>query len=248
MTALAVAVEGFGPASLVAVYELADLQTRVDRKYIVDVGVAHTLMASLAHDVLALDIDGRRSFGYRSRYFDTLDLALYRAAAHRRRRRLKVRTREYDSSDVAMLEVKTRGSRGRTIKTRQEWAEQGSGRFGIADKDFVDSAAAQPGLASTLRPTLTTEYKRVTLLDAAHRSRVTFDEGVVCTDWSGAAVRLDGVVVETKSPGSASRADRALWRMGIRPIRMSKYCTSLAVLHPELPSNRWHRTIRRHFE
>jgi hypothetical protein len=37
-----------------------------------------------------------------------------------------------------------------------------------------------------------------------------------------------------------------LWANGIRPARISKYCTSLAALRPELPSNRWSRSIRRY--
>ena len=36
--------------------------------------------------------------------------------------------------------------------------------------------------------------------------------------------------------------------MGQRPVRISKYCVGLAVVHPHLPANRWNRTLRRYFE
>lgn len=42
--------------------------------------------------------------------------------------------------------------------------------------------------------------------------------------------------------------DRLLWRQGIRPARISKYCVGLAALDPTLPANRWNRTLRRYFD
>ena len=51
------------------------------------------------------------------------------------------------------------------------------------------------------------------------------------------------VVVETKSGQSPSIADRYLWRAGIRPSKISKYATGLAALNPQLPANKWQRTI-----
>ena len=53
----------------------------------------------------------------------------------------------------------------------------------------------------------------------------------------------DIAVVETKNPATPSPADRALWEAGYRPTRISKYATGMALLHPELPSNRWYRTL-----
>ena len=34
----------------------------------------------------------------------------------------------------------------------------------------------------------------------------------------------------------------------MRPASVSKYCVGVAALHPELPSNPWHQTLRRYFE
>ena len=50
-------------------------------------------------------------------------------------------------------------------------------------------------------------------------------------------------VVETKNPATPSPADRALWDAGHRPARISKYATGMALLHSELPANRWYRTL-----
>ena len=52
-------------------------------------------------------------------------------------------------------------------------------------------------------------------------------------------------VVETKNPARHSPTDRYLWAAGHRPSRISKYATGMAVLHPELPANKWHRLLTR---
>ena len=68
--------------------------------------------------VRVLEVDGRRSSRYESTYLDTVDLDSWTAAATRRRRRWKVRSRVYADTGERWLEVKTRGLRGATVKER----------------------------------------------------------------------------------------------------------------------------------
>jgi hypothetical protein len=49
----------------------AALQTRIDRKYVLDADRLPRLLAALDGIARVLDIDGRRWFGYLSTYFDT---------------------------------------------------------------------------------------------------------------------------------------------------------------------------------
>ncbi|MCB0996845.1 MAG: hypothetical protein KDB21_17245, partial [Acidimicrobiales bacterium] len=102
--------------------------------------------------------------------------------------------------------------------------------------------------ANRLVPTLTTLFRRSTLVFDDASARVTVDAGL---RWGGADGRTlalgDGLLVlETKSAGRASPLDRALWRSGERPLKISKYGTGMAALHPELPANAWHRVLRTH--
>jgi len=76
---------------------------------------------------------------------------------------------------------------------------------------------------------------------------LTCDENLICEDWEENKVSLSHFVFETKSAGPPSFFDRLLWTHGIRPVRISKFCTGLAALHPELPSNKWRRTLNRYF-
>ena len=99
--------------------------------------------------------------------------------------------------------------------------------------------------ADRLGAVLTTAYQRVTLVTAD--ARITVDRDVTAVDSDGRRLDYgDLLIVETKSAGRPGAVDRALWARGIRPTRLSKYATSLAVLRPDLPAHPWTRSIRRH--
>lgn len=53
------------------------------------------------------------------------------------------------------------------------------------------------------------------------------------------------VIVETKSAGTPSAADRWLWEHHIRPTKISKYGLGVVCADQSQPTNRWHRTLRR---
>ena len=228
--------------------ERAALQTRVDRTYVVRPGTFSDLLDTLPATAGVLEIGGRRSFRYSSTYYDTADLESYRDAARGRPHRYKVRTRRYLDTGSQAIEVKTRTSSGTTVKSRQ-WIDADAApdgcRLSADAASFVGGFDRIGGRAHLLTEVLTTSYERVTFVTAD--ARVTVDRCVAAADLQGRHLDYgDLLVVETKTAGGAGGVDRALWAGGIRPARLSKYGTSLAALRPELPSNRWSRTIRRH--
>ncbi len=228
--------------------DAAALQQRVDRKYILDEDQLSAMIQALATRLAALEIANQRSFSYESVYFDTPTFDSYLSAAYKRRNRFKVRTRSYLDSGSTMLEVKTRGARNATVKTRQEYGFRNRALVVPESYGFIDAATGRVGLGAQLSPVLMTEYERITLVDLDDIARLTIDADLRCTDWANNEMQLDGkYVVETKSAGPPSSADRWLWSSSIRPTKISKFGTSLAVLNPELPSNKWHRTINQHF-
>jgi hypothetical protein len=91
--AVVAAAEMVDPIGLAELMELAELQTRVDRKYFVPAQVFCQLIGEVAGQLRVLEIDGLRTFGYESVYFDTPNLSTYRAHLQRRRHRFKARTR-----------------------------------------------------------------------------------------------------------------------------------------------------------
>ena len=237
----------FEPISLEGANDIAALQTRIDRKYLVTESTLWQLLDSFAPTVRVLEIDGEHSCAYRSTYFDTADLALYRAAVQGRRQRFKVRSRAYGDTGPCFLEVKAKGRRGANVKTRIGYCRDDSNAITAAGHEFVDKATGGSELVAALQPVLTTEYTRSTLIDPASRTRLTFDRGLRCTDDAGNAAVLDAIVVETKSAHAPSAADQWLWQHRVRPTKISKFGTGLAALRPDLPANKWHRVIERHW-
>lgn len=247
------AVDTLPPVALEEIAERAALMTRVDRKYLVPREDVEALITGSPAELRALEIDGSRHQAYLSVYYDTEDLSSYRAAATGRRRRWKVRRRIYVDSGASFFEVKTRTGRGESAKLRI--ALPSDSPTVLTDPltgtalAFVHSVLEEAGCelpAGELRPVLTTTYDRSTVLLGAEDARLTLDEALVWTDPTGEARRLrDQVVVETKAGTRPSSVDRALWRAGHRPQRLSKYATGLALLDPDLPANRWHRTTSR---
>ena len=236
--------EGIPSVSLADLVQSAALQTRRDRKYILPIAVAERLVGLVAASARVLTIDGRRAFRYESVYFDTPDLVSYLASARRRPHRFKVRTRTYLDSGLCNLELKTRDRRGRTVKQRIPHPVELHTGLTNAGREFVARSPLAGPNADALAAVLTTRYTRSTLL-LPGGIRVTIDVGLEAVAMDGRSVALpDMAVLETKSSGLPTVADRALWELGHRPIRVSKFGTSLAILEPGLPANRWNRALR----
>lgn len=244
MSAIAIC-ERLQPITLADTMEAADLQTRTDRKYVVDEAVLAALVRHLGDTVQVLDIDGLRRFGYQSVYFDSPDLQSYLAAARSRRNRWKVRTRTYLDSNHCVLEVKVKSGRGQTVKHRIDYATADRARLTDNGRAFVAELVDMPLAGRELQPVLTTSYRRTTLVGDA--VRLTVDADFECVRADGARTGMPGaLIVETKSAGPATIADRLLWALGCRPVSFSKYAVGMAALDPSLPANKWNKVLRRH--
>ena len=226
----------------------AELLTRVDRKYLLHEHAAQEILEATADGVRVLEISGRREFAYDSVYFDTPDHLSYRLTAQRRRRRFKLRTRSYLDTGTAFLELKTKSGRGATVKNRIAHAPDDRRRLtreGRAHvRPLLQGQGHDPRLVEQLHPSLVSRYHRTTLL-LPDGSRATVDTSLTWSDGVHRGVSLPHhVIIESKSAGPPSLLDLALWRAGHRPTGISKFGTGTAALHPELPSNKWARTLR----
>ncbi|MFT4219209.1 MAG: polyphosphate polymerase domain-containing protein [Microbacterium sp.] len=243
------ALRDFDAVSLDELVAGASLLARVDRKYVVPRARIDELLAVLDPRTRVLEIDGDRDFRYESVYFDTPELLSFHLAARPRRRRFKLRTRTYVDTDAAYLELKTRGARGKTIKERDPYAVAERALLTPRAREEVDAALESVGIgaghADRLDATLTTRYRRATLLAPNGAARATIDTHLTWLGADGVGFTLPNVaIIETKSPSTASDIDRLLWRSGHRPTAVSKYATGLAALYPRLPRNRWARLLR----
>jgi hypothetical protein len=232
------------PASLDEVTASAALLERTDRKYLVRRQDVDRLVADLASTHRVLDVAGRRTTTYRTVYFDSEDLRSVRDHIQGRRRRFKARTRLYVEDGLCRVEVKTKGNRGQTVKVMRDInpdhlrdldAEHQS--FIVRELDLAGIRRDQPMI-----PTIEVSCRRTTLVDTRVGSRLTIDDALTCT-WNGRRMRLDDdwLIVETKSPGHAGRADTKLRRLGYRPRSFSKYAAAGAALSDDISSNDFRR-------
>jgi hypothetical protein len=235
------------PISLAELQSEAAFLTRRDRKYLVPIGEAQTLLAGIDDSVRVLEIDGRRSFEYLTPYFDDNEHSAYLSAARRRPNRFKVRTRLYTDSGICLLEVKVRDARGRTVKHRIEHDAASLHLMTDHEREWLQRFPQVAPYAHRIAHCMTTRYHRVTLVLPGGAGRVTIDRDLVFALPNGESRALpDHLIVETKGPGNPTTVDRLLWRHGYRPVSVSKFTAGLSLLLPDLPANRWHR-IRNQF-
>ncbi|WP_329154235.1 polyphosphate polymerase domain-containing protein [Streptomyces sp. NBC_01456] len=240
-------------ASLAEIDAAAALQHRVDRKYLVPADSAARLVAVLADTHRVLEIGGRRTTDYRSTYFDTADLAAWRAHVQGRRRRWKVRTRLYAEDRLCRIEVKTKDGRGATVKHALAVDAEAYGRLDVGSRAavFVDRMLGDNRTAVTaadLAPAGEVRYVRAALADLEAGTRVTLDALLAChRDDRTAALDPGYVLIETKGGPRPAAADRHLLALGARPVSLSKYVIGLSLLVPGLPDNDVRRLARTRF-
>jgi hypothetical protein len=246
LTAIATSLPG---VSLEDVLAEAELQTRVDRKYLLTPEQFEELSRRVDGSFRVLDIDGRRVFGYESVYFDTGALDLFRAHRQGRRRRYKARIRTYLDSGACMFEVKLKGRRGETVKHRLPYRLEDRGRLNEEAAEFLGELLSREygETLPDLEPAVITSYARTTFVDLAAGARLTCDVDLVCSRGLRREHGSDMILVESKCSGAGSVADAALREMGVRSISISKYCIAIALLHRTMAANKWSRTLRTYF-
>ncbi|MEU8804850.1 polyphosphate polymerase domain-containing protein [Spirillospora sp. NPDC048819] len=251
-SALARLTDALPPIGLPQVLEQAELQTRMDRKYLVPAAVCEALIPRLRGEYAALDIGGRRRFRYSSTYFDTPDLLTFRQHRQGRRHRFKIRTRTYLDSGECVFELKLAGARNVTDKRRMPYDISRRGEVDDAARAFLEEVlltAYRMNAPGTLVPSATTGYLRSTLVQSSGHGRVTLDAALTCTRAGVAAAAHPGMVlIESKSERADAPVDRILREHGIRPAKLSKYCMAVAVLDPDVHANPWHAAMRTCFD
>jgi inorganic triphosphatase YgiF len=229
---------------------VAGLATRFELKYLVPLASLAAVLERLPDHLAALDIDGRRAFVYESVYFDTEDLSLYTRHAQGRPKRFKVRTRSYCDSGDTMFEVKLKGRRGQTVKERIAHDFDRRAQLTREARCFVETiiADAYGQDVPDLQPVLTTRYHRATLVDLDNTLRLTIDLGLRWAAVASGHGSDDLALVESKSTAGPGHVDAVLRSVGIRPVSISKYCAGVALLHGNVPANRWSRVLRQRFD
>jgi VTC domain-containing protein len=248
-TAVVSAVAGRLPGtSLAEVVAGSALMSRTDRKYVLRLPDFLAVADALGDRLRSLDIGGRRSFAYSSTYFDTPDLAVFRAHRQDRRRRFKIRTRTYTDTADTYCELKLSGRRDETVKRRRPHPAAAADVLTPEALAFLGRELGSAGhpVPGSLASVLVTEYRRSTLVTADRRTRVTCDTALTWT--AGARSRpaaRQWVLLEVKSAAERNQVTETLARLRLRETSVSKYCAGVVALGLATGGNRWLPVLRR---
>ncbi len=234
------------PMSLAEINERAALVTRTCRKYLVPAALMEPLFAGAEGRFGVLTIDGRWNFQYSSTYLDTPCLRTFQDHRQGRRMRFKARTRTYvDTGGTRMFEIKLKGARGVTDKTRMEYGGPPD-RLTPQTRRFLDDTLCAYGVEppDALKASAVTDYRRTTVVSLSGPERVTVDTDLVGyrRGWS-VRMRPDVVLLEVKTRGGLTATERRLHEFGVREARFTKYGATITALEPRVRGNRWHRAM-----
>ncbi|WP_108816762.1 polyphosphate polymerase domain-containing protein [Loktanella sp. Alg231-35] len=210
----------------------AAMLERLDNKYILPATAFRPALARFAAHFDVLEIDEKRAFTYATKYYDDAELRGYYDHHQGRRKRCKVRVREYVDAGFSYLEVKLKDKRKVTVKKRLK-VDDKANPLNASAVEFIEDNYRDlyaQNFGKTLHPVIAMQYQRITLVARQGGERMTIDtslrfeaNGIV------RAVQPDMFIVETKSARGNGIADRILRSLHLHPTkRCSKYCIGMA--------------------
>lgn len=239
----------FEPIGLDALNGKAEMLTRLDNKYIVPSHRLKPALAAFATLFDVLEIAGKRAFTYSTRYFDDAERRGYYDHLQRRRKRCKVRVRDYVDAGFSYLEIKLKEKRSMTVKHRLPVINE----LPMLDDDcmaFVDDRyrdCYQAGFTKQLDPVMIVDYERITLVAKVGGERMTIDTGLVFRAPDAERIAPSYMfIVETKSVRGNGLADKILRSFHVQPTKhASKYCIGMAATGQVTRRNNFLAALRR---
>ena len=246
-TAIGAALGAFGGITL-AEMDSVKLLNRIDTKFLTnETSLALVLEDAAKAGYRALLVEGQKISPYHSIYYDTAGLDMYLAHHNRRAVRQKVRTREYMLSGEAWLEIKLKNNKGRTRKkrTRIPAAQMQDFSKDVPACEYLEKYSRYS--RQQLKLVLSTDFRRITLVNPAKTERLTIDTALTFTNFrTGKKASLrDAVIIELKQEGhSASTMKSILLQRRVKPVRLSKYCIAETLTDPACKSGRFRVKVR----
>ena len=235
---------GFKSISLEEVAQ-ASLMRRKDIKFVFSSRHVPFLLREVSGYYRVLDVKGKRDQSYQTLYYDTGALDMYKLHHSGRVNRHKIRFRKYGSSSGIFFEVKSKNSRGITIKNRMQSA---AGDPAILSREEEFLSQYTPYEEAEIIPVLENSFNRITLVSPGQDERITLDHSLWFRNrLSGKEMDAHGMAIAEIKYGNhlaASPFRGALRKARVIPRRFSKYCIGMAMLDPGLKQNLFKEKIR----
>jgi hypothetical protein len=239
----------FGTISLEGLNSKAAMLERLDNKYIVPADRLLPAFARFAELFDVLEMSGKRAFTYATDYFDDQGAQGYHDHHQGRRKRCKVRIRNYVDAGFSYLEVKLKDTRDATVKKRLKLAHP-SRHLCDESLAFIDACHSEmygTPLGRHLMPVIGMDYERITLGAREGGERMTIDTRIVFhADNGDCEAAPDVFILETKSARGNGIADKILRAAHLHPTKnCSKYCVGMAALGLVSRHNRFLPALRK---
>jgi len=228
----------YEPISLEQMGASVRLMSRIDNKYVIPAKFLKELLLQIKDQYYAFEIGGKRAHEYKTLYYDTDDLLLYKKHHQGKLNRYKIRERTYVDSELSYFEIKFKNNKNDTIKNRIK-ITQINDKIEGDTKDFLHTISGLDG--ELFKPKLWVLYHRITLVSKAMNERATIDLGLTFDNLNNRIDYSDLVVIEAKRDKSLKTTPMllALKENKLREGGFSKYCFGQASTDPNLKHNQF---------
>ena len=224
------------------------LMKRYDTKFIFHRNKLPRVFDHLYRNYSMLEMADKRTFTYKTLYYDTPDHFFYRQHHDKRGNRYKIRCREYVDTSECYVEVKHKNNKKKMTKTRLRLTDPCI-TPGLSEpaKEFAKQCldSSYRHLADEVKPVLWVIYDRITLANPINQERLTFDVNLKFSH-QGRTISLDNLVIaELKQSQYLFKSDffLLLKTLNILPTNFSKYCMGIVLLGKENKFNRFKKII-----
>lgn len=217
------------------------LMNRIDTKFVTTFQSLVKLLELAEREYCVQKIDGEYNMPYYTRYFDTEQCDMYIEHLRGRKRRQKIRIRQYETSGVAFLEIKNKNNKGRTAKRRIAYDADDVN----VSSDFINTHSLYS--YDELSSRIENRFSRITLVNRNKTERLTIDTGLKFHNFhTGNICELkDLVIIELKRDGNVfSPISEIMRQLRIHPAKFSKYCMGMAFTDEALRKNRFKPRMR----
>jgi hypothetical protein len=212
------------------------LMNRIDRKYWFPSTHLEYLLEQLIPLYDVLEVCNKRMVGYQTIYFDTPDNEMYLHHHNGFRDRYKIRRRKYETSEHGYFEIKKKTNKQRTIKKRIETPFQNGG---LTEAEYQFLLQLTPYSNLNPKPVMYNRFNRISLVNKKKTERCTLDIQLTVNNDKELVSLNDLAIIELKRGDilSSSPLIYLIKELQIRQKGLSKYCTGMALLEPELKTN-----------
>lgn len=239
MTNLLNHINSFKPITLEEMDQVA-LMKRVDTKFVVRINQLPSILEAIQHSYQVLEINENRLMQYFTSYFDTTGFQFYNNHHRGRKKRAKVRLREYTNSNINFIEVKQKNNKGQTVKRRISSPTMAS----LGSMESINSFYTKlVGQSIDLKLVISNAFDRFTLVNVKEQERITIDTNIKFNGqlWNPALAIIE---LKQKKLNRNSTVYRKLKASQIHPARISKYCLGMSTAYPSLKTNNFKPVFR----